>query len=179
MGFADRRGKVARLLADGDLVALRRGLYASRRDLDPLGLAAAIYGPSYVSFETALAWHGRIPEAVREMMSATIKRPACFENSLGRFRYLRVPLAAYPVGVTRNGEGELPFLIASPTKALCDLIARQPGFRSMAEVGRWLDGMRFDPGHGLAGQELRDCAAAYRRPAVRWLSPWAEKKGWI
>jgi hypothetical protein len=42
----------------------------------------------------------------------------------------------------------IPFLIASPTKSLCDAIAREAGFRSMADVRRWLEGMRIF--HGLA-----------------------------
>ena len=52
-GLADWRGKIARMVESGALVSLRRGLYASRRDLDPHCLAGPIYGPSYVSFETA------------------------------------------------------------------------------------------------------------------------------
>ena len=59
-GWADSRGKIARMLETGELVALRRGLYATRRELDPRCLAGPIYGPSYVSFETALAWHGSV-----------------------------------------------------------------------------------------------------------------------
>lgn len=71
----------------------------------------------------------------------------------------------------------LPFLIASPTKALCDRIAREAGFRSMVDVGRWLDGMRIDPELRLDPDELHECAAHYGSPAVRWLQRFAEKKG--
>ena len=60
-GFSDRRGRIARLLDSGGLIALRRGLYATRRDLDPVCFAASIYGPSYISFETALSWENRRP----------------------------------------------------------------------------------------------------------------------
>lgn len=178
-GLADPRGKIARMLEAGELIALRRGLYASRRDLDPHCLAGPIYGPSYVSFETALAWHGMIPEGVTEILSATVKRAATFGNAFGRFRYLTVPKAAYPVGVLRVTDSDLPFLIASPTKALVDRIAREPGFRSMADVARWLEGMRVDFGIRLDRDELTGCAGSYGRPAVRWLLRWASKKGWI
>lgn len=174
-GVSDQRGKIARMLDSGELISLRRGLYATRRDLDPRCLAGPIYGPSYVSFETALAWHGMIPEGVAEVLSATVKRAVTFENAFGRFRYLAVPKAAYPIGVSRITESDLPFLIASPTKALVDRIAREPGFRSMAEVGRWMEGMRIDPERRLDREELAACAASYGRPAVRWLSRWALK----
>jgi len=176
-GVSDRRGKIARMLASGELISLRRGLYASRRDLDPHCLAGPIYGPSYLSFETALAWHGMIPEAVQEIISATMRRGTSTENEFGRYRYLRVPAAVYPIGILRVTDSALPFLIASPTKALCDRIAREAGFRSMADVARWLDGMRIDPEIRLDPDELNGCAANYGRPAVRWLRRFAERKG--
>jgi hypothetical protein len=174
-GFANQRVKIARLLASGELISLRRGLYASRRDLDPHCLAGPMYGPSYISFETALAWHGMIPEGVKEMLSATIKRSASFENDFGRFRYFNVPKAIYPTGIQRIVDADLPFLIASPTKTLADSIAREPGFRSMANVARWMEGMRIDVGIGLNREELGECAKFYERPSVRWLLRYAEK----
>ena len=174
-GLVDWRGKVARMLSTGELISLRRGLYASRRDFDHRCLAGPIYGPSYVSFETALEWHGMIPEGVAEIISATPKRTAAFENDFGRFRYLTIPMAVYPVGILRVTESDMPFLIASPTKALVDRIAREPGFRSMAEVASWMEGMRIDIGDGLNREELSACAEHYGRPSVRWLSRFAEK----
>jgi hypothetical protein len=174
-GLADWKGKVARMLGTGDLVLLRRGLYTTRRDFDPRCLAGPMYGPSYVSFETALAWHGMIPEGVAEILSATTKRPAAFENDFGRFRYLTIPKAVYPVGIQRVTELDLPFLLASPAKALADRIAREPCFRSMADVARWLEGMRIDTSGGLNHEELAACAEHYGRPSVRWLLRFVEK----
>jgi hypothetical protein len=176
-GVVDWRGKVARMLASGERVSLRRGREATRRDLEPRCWAGVIYGPSYVSFETALAWHGLIPEGVAEVVSATVKRGVQFENAFGRFRYIRVPAGVYTVGVLRVTESDIPFLLASPTKALCDRIAREPGFRSVADVGRWLGEMRIDAGIQFDGSELDECAARYRRPAVRWLRRFVEKHG--
>ena len=176
-GISDVRGKIARMLKSGELVQLRRGLYASRRNVDPRCLAGPIYGPSYISFETALAWHGMIPEAVNEVISATTKRQANFENVFGRFRYYQIPEAVYPVGIQRVTESDLPFLLASPTKALCDRIAREPGFRSMVDVSRWLDGMRIDLEKSLDKAELELCADNYGSPAVRLLRQFTLKKG--
>ena len=173
--WEDRKGKISRLLASGHLISLRRGLYASRRDLDPHCLAGSIYGPSYISFETALAWHGMIPESVTEILSATLKRAAAFENDFARFRYLSIPKAVYPVGILRITDSDLPFLIASHTKALADRIAREPGFRSMADVARWLEEMRVEMSVGLHREELMACAAQYGHPSVRWLLRYAEK----
>lgn len=174
-GVSDRRGRIARLLDSGELIALRRGLYATRRDLDPPCLAASIYGPSYISFETALSWHGMIPEGVIEILSATLKRSASFENAFGRFQYVGIPVAVYPIGIVCMRDGGVPFLIASPTKALCDTIAREAGFRSMTDVRHWMEGMRINPSIPLDSNELQNCADSYGRPSVRWLLRHAAK----
>jgi hypothetical protein len=176
---SDVRGKIARMLKSGELIQLRRGLYANRQNIDARCLAGAIYGPSYVSFETALAWHGMIPEAVIECISATTKRAASFENAFGRFSYRHVREEVYPVGIERVTESDLPFLIASPTKALCDRIALEAGFRAMADVARWLEGMRVDLERSLDKAELASCAANYGSPAIRFLQQLALKKGLV
>jgi hypothetical protein len=168
---SDVRGKIARMLKSDDLIQLR--------NVDARCLAGSIYGPSYVSFETALAWHGMIPETVTEILSATSKRGVDFENVFGRFRYFQIPEAVYPVGIQRITDSELPFLLASATKALCDRIAREPGFRSMVDVSQWLDGMRIDLEKGLDTTELELCADNYRSPAVRLLRQFALKKGLV
>lgn len=174
-GIVDQRGKISRLLETGELISLRRGLYASRRNLDPLCLAGSIYGPSYISFETALSWHGMIPERVTEILSATIKRAASFENDFGHFRYLAIPKSVYPVGIHRITDSDLPFLMASPTKALVDRIAREAGFRSIADVARWWEEMRIELPSALDHSQLQECAEGYGRPSVRWLLRFAEK----
>jgi len=176
---SDRRGKIARMLKSGVLILLRRGLYASRRNIDVLGLAGPIYGPSNISFETALAKHGMIPEGVTEIVSATTRRGGNFTNEFGRFRYLPVPKKVYPVGIHLITNSDLPYLMASPTKALCDRIACEAGFRSMADVDNWLEGMRVDFDTKLDRSELQLCAANYGRPSVRFLHQYALKKGYV
>ncbi len=176
---SDVRGKIARMLSSGELIQLRRGLYANRPNIDARCLAGSIYGPSYVSFETALAWHGMIPEAVIECISATTKRAASFENAFGRYHYRHVPEEVYPVGIRRVTNLDLPFLIASPTKGLCDRIALEAGFRSLPDVARWLEGMRIDLGTSLDKAELASCAVNYGSPAVRLLRQFALKKGFV
>lgn len=176
-GISDKRGKIARLIRSGELIRLRRGLYATRPDLNPLGLAASIYGPSYISFETALAYHGLIPEVVFEITSATPKRPVEFINRFGRYRYRRVPESVYPIGTVLITETECPFPIASPTKALCDRIALEPRIRSMVEVLRWIDLMRLDDDIRMDLDVLGECARRYRSSAVRFLWRAASRLG--
>lgn len=175
----DKRGKIARMIQAGDLIQLRRGLYATRQDMNPYGLASSIYGPSYISFETALSFHGLIPEAVHEITSATLRRPKEFENEFGRFRYRRIPENVFPIGIERNLESDTPFLIASPTKALCDRIALEPRMRSMTDVRRWVELMRLDEKTDIDSSVLDGCAEMYKRPAVRLLRRTVEKYGGI
>ena len=174
---ADKRGKIARMIHAGELLPLRRGLYATRREINPYGLAAGIYGPSYISFDTALAFHGLIPEAVYEITSATLKRSREFENVFGRYRYRTVPRKVYPIGIERITEAGIPFLIASPTKALCDRIAIEPRMRSLSDVRHWAELMRLTEGHPLDPAILTACAENYGRPAVRLLQRTVEKYG--
>lgn len=176
---SDKRGKIARMIHAGQLLRLRRGLYATRRDIHPYCLAASIYGPSYVSFETALAFHGLIPEAVYEIMSATLKRAKAFENVFGRYTYRNIPRKVFPVGIERITEGGIPFLIASPTKALCDRIALEPRMRSMSDVRQWAELMRLNEEPALDPAILTECAERYRRPAVRLLRRTVEKYGGV
>jgi hypothetical protein len=173
----DKRGKIARMLHSGELIQLRRGLYATRRDVNPLCFAASLYGPSYISFETALSYYGLIPEAVYEIASATLKRPKEFETVFGRYRFQSVPEAVYSIGIERVTDSDLPFLIASPTKAVCDRIAREPEMRSMLDVRRWAELMRLDRNLELDLEIIRACARHYGRPAVRHLHRIVEKHG--
>ncbi|MDA0989989.1 MAG: hypothetical protein O3A51_04480 [Verrucomicrobia bacterium] len=177
--ISDKRGKIARLINSGDLIQLRRGLYATQRDINPYCLAASIYGPSYISFETALSFYGLIPEAVYEIASATLKRPKEFENVFGRYRYRTIPRNVYAIGIERITESGIPFLIASPTKALCDRIALEPQMRSMSDVRQWVDLMRLNAEMELDPAVLEACAESYRRPAVRFLRRTIEAYGGI
>ena len=175
----DKRGKIARMIHSGDLIQLRRGLYATQRDINPYCLAASIYGPSYISFETALSFHGLIPEAVYEITSATLKRPKEFENGFGRYRYHAIPRNVYAVGIERITESGIPFLIASSTKALCDRIALEPRMRSMSDVRQWAKLMRLNADMELDPAILEACAESYGRPAVRVLRRTFETYGGI
>ena len=158
--------KISRMLAGGELLPLRRGLYLRDRAVDPISLASAIYGPSYISYESALAWHGLIPEKVGVIISATLKRPADFENPVGYFRYHHVPVRVFSVGIER---------VDDPTKALCDSVARDASIRSQKDVCAWLESMRIDALPLIDREQLTACASSYGSPAVRHLARYFKK----
>ena len=144
--------KARRLEAERMIIRLKRGLYVvspevSGHSLNRYLIANHIYGPSYVSLHTALRHYGLIPERVFLIQSLTTKHTRSFENALGRFDYENCNSAYFPLGVKYECEGEIAYLIASPEKALCDLINYSKGvnLRFMKDVEVYLsEDFRFD-----------------------------------
>ncbi len=123
-----RYGKVKRMLAQGKLLHIRRGLYCVTDKVGYLGkphpheLAQYIYGPSYISLESALSFHKLIPETVYTVTSTTTKRSKEFETPLGKFSYLHLPLENFYTEVERVNENGYQFFMAKPWKAICDYV---------------------------------------------------------
>lgn len=119
---------VQRALKSGDVVQVRRGLYHLARTVFPQlvsveVLANLAYGPSYVSFESALSYHGWIPEAVRNCTCVTSIRPRSFETIHGQFSYTQIKQSPLLAGVQNVDSGKGCFFIATPLKALADMVA--------------------------------------------------------
>lgn len=121
-----RYGLVKRAIASGDIIHIRRGLYAlskkhQRAGIDLFGLAQIVYAPSYISLESALSYYGWIPEGVRTTTSVCRNRSKEFSTPLGVFSYSRMTKYNY-IGIERIGSGRSLFLMAEPTRALIDLV---------------------------------------------------------
>jgi len=123
------RGLVKRAIAAGEITHIRRGLYClapkyRRHGISRNVIANLIYGPSYVSMETALAVHGWIPEAVHSVMSVSSGRAKSFETPLGYFDYVQVGQNPLLAAVERIQDGPSTyFLVAKPLKAMADYVA--------------------------------------------------------
>lgn len=125
------RSKIVRAVDSGDILSIRRGLYCLSQKWLPSGmsrhlLANLIYGPSYISMESALSFHGWIPEAVHSVSSVSLLRARTFETPLGFFDYVQVrqtPLLAGVLRVVRSSEEMGSFYMAKPLKALADYVA--------------------------------------------------------
>ncbi|MFS6826626.1 type IV toxin-antitoxin system AbiEi family antitoxin domain-containing protein [Cyanobium sp. ATX-6F1] len=174
-GYRQPNDKVSEWLREGALQPLRRGLYLAGAPLRtspaclPL-IANHLYGPSCVSLDFALAWHGLIPEGVAEVTSVTPKPSRRLSNALGRFTYHHLPLPYYTVGQELGQAADgLSFLIASPAKALCDrlVLSRQLAPLSRGAMRQWLlEDLRLDPDQlGLLNlAAIRAClATGYKR----------------
>jgi len=150
--YANPRDRVTTLLRRGEIVRVKKGLYVlgephSRRPYSRELLANLIYGPSMISLDTALSFHGLIPERVSATTSVTTKRPKKFDTPVGSFIYRRSPEHCFHIGMDRIAEGNVAFLIAVPERALADKIRDDRGhpLRTQADAGRYLfDDLRID-----------------------------------
>lgn len=151
-GYANPRSKVTSLLRKGVIIRVKKGLYVfgddfRRRPFSRELLANLIYGPSYVSLDYALSYHGLIPERVSVVTSITTKREKRFETPVGLFIYRRTPKLSFHLGMDRVEQNDYSFLIATPERALADKLREDRGntSRNQQDLAAYLfDGLRLD-----------------------------------
>lgn len=148
-----KHNKVSALEKRGDLIRLKQGLYVTHPDVSQKTLSLFLignnlYGPSYISLQSALRYYGLIPEHVFTICSMTTKPTQIFHNSLARFEYVHTDAEVFPIGLREVVIAEgMSVLMASPEKALCDLIAdiSHLNLRYRNEIQVWLEeDVRFD-----------------------------------
>jgi hypothetical protein len=145
--------KISTLKSEGLLTLVKRGIYIAGPKLysgqpeNPL-LANHLLGPSYVSIDSALSFHGLIPERVYSVTSMTTKASRAFDTPIGLFTYIQLPLPYYAFGINMVGlTNEQYAMIASPEKAICDKIINTSGLilRSISNAGSYLlENLRMD-----------------------------------
>jgi predicted transcriptional regulator of viral defense system len=88
-------------------------------------IANKIYEPSYVSLETALGYHGLIPEAVFGIFSVSTSKTKTTDATFGTlkasFYYKKIKKNLF-FGYSLKKSGGNSFLIADPEKALLDFL---------------------------------------------------------
>jgi len=145
--------KISEMVQQQMLIPVKRGLFipgpAARIDQpEPFLLANHLYGPSYISLETALSHWRLIPEKVYEIASMTIHRSTEYNTKVGRFSYTHLSLPYYAFGQQQITLSEKQAaLIAIPEKAVCDKIIATTGllFRSESSIRSWLiEDMRME-----------------------------------
>lgn len=147
-----KSAKVAQLEKAGEIIRLRRNLFVvnpeeTNQPLSSGLIANHLLAPSYVSMQTALRYYGLIPEAVYTIQSMTFKAAKEFNTPVGNFCYYHISREAYPIGITQIKERNGVYIMATPEKALCDLIANLPGInlRYRKEALEFLEeNLRFD-----------------------------------
>lgn len=180
-GYARPRMKISAMLAKGDIIRVKKGLYIlgeplRRRPFCRELLANLVYGPSYISLEYALHYHGLTPERVEAVTSVTCGRSRTFATPVGTFSYRMIPLEAFRTGMDRVelGDGR-SFLVAIPEKALADRIVadRGAGISTQKELHEYLlSSLRIDPAglRELDPVRVAEIARAYRSRRVKLLA---------
>lgn len=185
--YSSPKDKISSLTHEGALLRLKRGLYSVPRSLTGQSLsreliANHLYGPSYVSFESALSYHGLIPERVYVTKSATLKRKKTYNTPVGYYQYIHVPETYYPIGLMLEIiENTYAYIIASPEKALCDLILNTSGLRlqSVKSCKEYLiNDLRIDEDAiaRLDATIINDCAhEGYKKADMQYLLSFIKK----
>lgn len=150
--YSAPRSHIAVLVRRGVLIPLRRDLYLCRREGELYSeyvIACYLVPGSYISYEAALSYHNIIPERVRLIKSACTGRSRRFSNATGRYAFIQQPADYQSKGWhTHMMSDALVYRMATPEKALCDLILDTPHLRlqsARAARGYLLEHLRADP----------------------------------
>jgi predicted transcriptional regulator of viral defense system len=175
------RLQLSRWVKDGRLIQLRRGLYAlapvwRKVEPHPFMVANRLQRGSYVSAQSALAFHGMIPEYVPVVTSVGPGRPETVQNPLGAFQFIHLArqlLFGYSqVEVTPK---QFAF-VASPEKALLDLIHLTAG----ADSEKYLRQLRLQNPEALNMETMTELAKRSSKPklirATRLVGPLLEEE---
>lgn len=165
---ADVQRQLSRWVSAGRLIQLRRGLYAlapphQRVRPHPFVIANALMRGSYVTGQSALAYHGMIPEFVAETVSACTGRPTVWDTPFGRFSYRHLQRRLF-TGYARLEVAPNQFaFVARPEKAVLDLAYLQPG----GDSADFLSELRLQNLERFDRQVLVQLAEADDKPKVR------------
>ena len=129
---ANFRSQLCRWVESGKILQLRRGVYSlappyAQREPHPFLIANRLEQASYVSLQSALSYHGMIPEHVPITTSITTRRTEHVSTALGRFEYRHVQPLWFAGFQRREVSPGQWAIVATPEKALLDLLYLTPG----------------------------------------------------
>jgi predicted transcriptional regulator of viral defense system len=167
---------ITRWVKNGYIIKLKRGLYAfaeciQERDMS-LMIANQITTPSYISLHYALAYYGMIPETIVQLTSVTTQKTARYENATGIYTYQtinpRLFFGYQLVSITHTHSNGRTYMIATPEKALLDLLYLHPEYQTEDDFVQ----LRLDEDYLL--DELNQ--ARLNEYLQRWNSPQLNKR---
>ena len=175
------RLQLSRWMKDGRLIQLRRGLYAlapvwRKVEPHPFLVANRLQRGSYVSAQSALAFHGMIPEYVPVVTSVSPGRPETVQNPLGAFQFNHLAKQfLFGYSQVEVAPKQLVF-VAFPEKALLDLIHLTAGADSM----KYLRQLRLQNPEALNVETMIELAQQSGKPklmrAARLVGPLLEEE---
>lgn len=185
--YSKPRDAVSSLLRKEQIIRVRKGLYVfgdlwQRQPISREMLANLVYGPSILSIDYALAWHGLIPEYVDVLTSISSGRSRHFNTPLGRFSYTHLSQEPFSFGATIQKSNTGNWLITEPIKALADKVWTDKRFQptSPASYADYLfEDLRIDE-DTLAGYfnkfNINNLVQAYSTRKVTWMVEFLQKR---
>ena len=173
--YANPDDKIYRLVKSNQLFPISKGIYEDDRSASGQYLASSIYGPSYLSFDYALAYYGLIPETAYVYTSATFekKKKKIYTNIFGTFTYADVPSNVFPLGIVIIENNGYVMHIATPEKALCDKLYSLPPVKNQKELKALLfENLRIDETilYTLNFNDITSLSEQYKSNNVRALA---------
>lgn len=151
---------ISRYLKSKEIIRLKNGLYISAEFLAKnkndasyaFYLANILRTPSYVSSWTALQYYNLATEAIHTVSSITLKNTRAYETKARTFSYQSISKKLFSGFSLIKGDpaslsGRFDFFIASPAKALFDLLYfKTHQFRGvrLEDVGALVEELRVD-----------------------------------
>lgn len=144
---------ISRFLRHKEIYQLKRGLYVSadffnenKNDISySFYLANIIRTPSYISSWAALQYYNLATESIHSVTSVTLKVTKTYRTKVGNFAYQSINEKLF--SDFSLVKGKFDFFIASPAKALFDLLyfrARQFRGLSFEQINAMVGELRVD-----------------------------------
>ena len=160
------RTQLSRWVTSGRILQLRRGLYAiappyQKTKPHPFHVANHLQRASYISLQSALSYYGMIPENALITTSVSTSRPGRFVTPLGiyYFHHLKISLLFGYQMIDLGGQSAL---VATPEKALLDLVYLHPG----GDAPEYLNELRLQNLEKLDARTLKDDAKKFGSPKM-------------
>lgn len=160
------RLQLDRWVKAGKIHQLRRGVYVlaspyQKQKPHPFLVANMLQKPSYISLQSALSFYGMIPDIVNETSSVTTVRNERLNTQLGVFEYRYINKNFFG-GYRLNELGEQQAFVATPEKAILDLIYLQPG----GDDPTYISELRLQNLENLNIEELRRQGKLFDKPKI-------------
>jgi hypothetical protein len=175
--YTNPRDFLARMVKKGELIRLKNGFFviAEKIKNSPVPyeqIANLLYGPSYISLEWALSFYGMIPEGIYLVTSVAGFNSKTYKTPIGTFDYIYLNHSRYAIGIDQKENAAGKFIIATPEKALADLVhLKSRGLNSKDLLIDLIEARRIDKNilQQLNKTHLSEIGECYRSMAVKQL----------
>ncbi len=182
--YSSPKAKITRMINTKKIIQVKRGIFVDANDdtYSLNSLSSVIYGPSYISFQSAMSFYGIIPERVKVITCASYNKNKNkeFNTPIGDFYYYYIPTKVFPYAITIKEENGQKFIIASPEKAICDSLYKVRDITTEGElVSLLVEDWRidFDVMENLNRKSFQLLLPLYERKICNLFGEWLKKRG--